>query len=103
MRSGKKISVIIAPAFLANYPNEYGRVLGYLKQKGVNHIYSVSFGADITTWDYLRYITENNFTGGISQPCPAIVNYIEKYIPELIPRLVPIHSPMMCTAIYVKK
>lgn len=103
LRSGKKISVIIAPAFLANYPNEYGRVLGYLKQKGVNHIYSVSFGADITTWAYLRYITENNFTGGISQPCPAIVNYIEKYIPELIPRLVPIHSPMMCTAIYVKK
>ncbi len=103
LERGKKISLIVAPAFLANYPREYGRILGYLKQKGVNHIYSVSFGADITTWGYLRYITEHNFTGGISQPCPAIVSYIEKYIPELIPKLVPIHSPMMCMAIYIKK
>lgn len=103
LKHGKKLSVIIAPAFLANYPREYKKVLGYLKSLGVNHFYSVSFGADITTWGYLKYITENNFLGGISQPCPAIVNYIEKYQPELIERLVPIHSPMMCTAVYVKK
>lgn len=103
LAAGKKISVILAPAFLANYPREYQRILGYLKKKGVNHICSVSFGADITTWGYLKYITEHNFLGGISQPCPAVVNYIEKYIPELISKLVPIHSPMMCTAIYMKK
>ncbi len=103
LEKGKKISVIIAPAFIANYPKEYKRVLGYLKKKGVNHLYSVSYGADITTWAYLKYITENNFVGGISQPCPAIVNYVEKYQPELIERLVPIQSPMMCTAIYAKK
>lgn len=103
LKKGKKISVIIAPAFLANYPKEYKKVLGYLKAMGVNHFYSVSFGADITTWAYLKYITENNFLGGISQPCPVIVNYVEKYQPELIDRLVPIHSPMMCTAVYAKK
>lgn len=103
LAAGRKISVIIAPAFLANYPREYKKILGYLKEKGVNHIYSVSFGADITTWGYLKYITEHNFVGGISQPCPAVVNYIEKYIPELIPRLVPVHSPMMCMAIYMRK
>ena len=38
LASGKKISVILAPAFLANYPKEYQRVLGYLKSKGVSHI-----------------------------------------------------------------
>ena len=103
LSKGKKISVIIAPAFLANYPREYKKVLGYLKQKGVNHIYSVSFGADITTWGYLKYITEHNFVGGISQPCPAVVRYVEQYIPKLIPRLMPVHSPMMCMAIYIKK
>ena len=103
LAAGKKISVIIAPAFLANYPAEYKKILGLFKKKGVNHICSVSFGADITTWGYLKYITEHNFTGGISQPCPAIVNYVERYIPELIPRLVPIHSPMMCMAVYMKK
>ncbi len=103
LKTGKKISVIVAPAFLANYPKEYKRVLGYLKSHGVNHIYSVSFGADITTWGYLKYITENHFVGGISQPCPAVVDYVEKYIPQLIPHMMPIQSPMMCMAIYIKK
>ena len=103
LKSGEKISILLAPAFLANYPREYASVLGGLKQMGVNRIISISFGADITTWAYIKYITEHNFTGGISQPCPAIVGYIEKYIPELIPNLVPVHSPMMCGAIYAKK
>ena len=95
--------MLIAPAFAANYPKEYKQILGGLKKLGVNRIISVSFGADITTWAYIKYITENNFTGGISQPCPAVVNYIEKYIPELLPKLMPVHSPMMCAAIYAKK
>lgn len=103
LKKGESISLLVAPAFIANYPKEYARVLGYLKSLGVKHIISVSFGADITTWGYLNYITRNHFTGGISQPCPAIVDYIEKYVPELIPKIVPVHSPMMCAAIYVKK
>ena len=103
LRKGEKISLLLAPAFLANYPREYANVLGGLKKLGVNRIISISFGADITTWGYIKYITEHNFTGGISQPCPAIVGYIEKYIPELLPKLIPVHSPMMCGAIYVKK
>lgn len=103
LKKGEKISLLLAPAFLANYPREYATVLGGLKKLGVNRIISISFGADITTWGYVKYITEHNFTGAISQPCPAVVGYIEKYIPELIPSLMPIHSPMMCGAIYVKK
>lgn len=103
LAKGQKISLLIAPAFAANYPNEYKSILGGLKKMGVNRIISVSFGADITTWAYIRYITEHNFTGGISQPCPAVVNYIEHYIPELLPKLMPVQSPLMCAAIYLRK
>ncbi|MCR4754729.1 MAG: 4Fe-4S binding protein [Lachnospiraceae bacterium] len=103
LSKGKKISVIIAPAFLANYPQDYAKYLGMLKKLGVNRFISVSFGADITTWGYIKYITERNFYGGISQPCPAVVGYIERYLPELLPKLLPVQSPMMCTAIYAKK
>ena len=103
LKRGERISVLWAPAFAANYPNEYQQILGGLKKLGVKRIVSVSFGADITTWGYINYITQHHFTGGISLPCPAIVNYIEHYIPELIPNLVPIQSPMMCAAIYAKK
>ncbi len=100
---GEHISVLIAPAFKANYPKEYESVLGGLKQLGVNRFISVSFGADICTWGYLNYIQKNNFLGGISQPCPAVVRYIERNIPELLPKLFPVQSPMMCAAIYAKK
>jgi len=103
LQRGEKISLLIAPAFLANYPREYERVLGGLKKLGVNRMISISFGADITTWAYLNYVKKHSFTGGISQPCPAVVSYIEKYIPELLPKLFPVQSPMMCGAIYAKK
>lgn len=103
LKRGESISLLVAPAFRANYPKDYKAVLGGLKKAGVKHIINVAFGADITTWGYLNYIKEHNFKGGISQPCPAVVEYIERYIPELIPKLFPIQSPMMCAAIYAKK
>ncbi len=103
LKKGEKISVLIAPAFLANYPNEYEKYLGMLKKLGVNRFISISFGADITTWGYIKYITERNYYGSISQPCPAVVGYIERHLPELLPKLMPVQSPMMCGAIYVKK
>lgn len=103
LAKGERISILLAPAFKANYPVEYEQVLGGLKKAGVNRIISISFAADITTWGYLNYVTKNNFYGGISQPCPAVVGYIERYIPELIPKLFPVQSPMMCGAIYAKK
>lgn len=103
LQRGEKISLLLAPAFKANYPTEYEKVLGGLKDAGVNHIISISFGADITTWGYLNYIQKHNFLGGISQPCPAVVGYIERNLPELLPKLFPVQSPMMCGAIYVRK
>ena len=103
LKKGEKISLLVAPAFMANYPGDGQKYLGILKSAGVGHIISVSFGADITTWAYLNYISSHKFLGGISQPCPAVVNYIEKNMPELLPRLMPVHSPLMCGAIYVKK
>ena len=103
LKRGESISILLAPAFKANYPKEYESVLGGLKKLGVKRIISISFGADITTWGYLNYVQKYNFMGGISQPCPAVVGYIERYAPELLPKLFPVHSPMMCGAIYARK
>ena len=99
----KQISILVAPSFIINYPNRYKNILGYLKHMGVNHIYNVSFGADITTWGYINYMRGKNKTGVIARPCPPIVKYVEKFHPALLPRLLPIQSPAMCTAIYLKK
>ena len=103
LRKGERISILLAPAFEANYPGEYESLLGGLKAAGVNRIISTSFGADVCTWAYINYITKYNYMGGISQPCPAVVGYIEKYLPSILPKLFPVHSPMMCSAVYAKK
>lgn len=103
LRKGSKISLVIAPSIRTNFPGNYKRLIGYLKKSGADKIYDTSFGADITTWAYLKYISENKAEGVISQPCPVVVNYIEKYKPELIDKLAPIQSPMTCTAIYMKE
>lgn len=102
LRAGRRIPLIVAPAVRTNFP-DYKRLLGFFRKMGVTIIYDTSFGADICTWAYLRYIAKTNTRGLISQPCPAIVNYIERYIPQLLGKLAPIHSPAMCTAVYMKQ
>jgi hypothetical protein len=42
LSDGKTISLLIAPSFQANYPDEYERVLGRLKELGVRHIINVA-------------------------------------------------------------
>ena len=103
LKNGEPISILLAPAFRAAYPEEYGAILGGLKALGVRRIISVAFGADICTWAYLKYIRENQFYGGISTPCPVAVSYIEHYLPDLILRLIPVYSPMVCAAIYCRE
>jgi methyl-accepting chemotaxis protein/ferredoxin len=102
LSSGKKISVIAAPSVRVNFEN-YKNLFGYLKSVGVNLIYDVSFGADITVWAYLKTIKDKKLPSVIAQPCSAIINYVQKYEPELIEYLAPVHSPMLCTAVYMRK
>jgi iron only hydrogenase large subunit-like protein len=102
LRNGRKIPLVVAPALRSNV-REWPKLLGYLKSIGAHIIYDTSFGADICTWAHIRFITKNNVSGVVTQPCPAIVNYVERYVPELLPRMSPIHSPAMCTAIYMKQ
>lgn len=102
LKRGDKISVIVAPAARTNFP-DYKRLLGFLHKSGVRLIYDVSFGADITTWAYLKTIQDKKIATMIAQPCPVIVSYIQKHKTSLIPYLAPIQSPAMCAAIYLRK
>ena len=97
------VAVIVAPAIKIAFDGYWRHVLNWLRSKGVKLIYDVSFGADICTWAHLEYVKKNPKKKIISQPCAAIVNYAVKYANELIPYLSPVHSPMLCTAVYIKK
>lgn len=96
------ISLIVAPAQRIEF-EDFDKILAWLKKKGVLSIYDVSIGADLCTWGHVRLLEKNPAASLITQPCPAIVNYILKYKPELVGNLSPIHSPMLCTAIYMKR
>ncbi len=102
LKNGISISVLAAPAVKTNFKN-YEKLFGCLKSLGVKVFYDVSLGADITTWAYLRIIERDKLSNVIAQPCPSIVNYIQKYKHDIIKNLAPVHSPLMCAAIYIKK
>jgi len=102
LKSGVSISLMAAPAFRAG-GSEAGRLLAWLKKLGVKKVYDVSLGADICTWGHIRAIEKNKPACVITQPCPAIVDFIQLYEPDLLKYLSPIHSPMLCTAIFMKK
>ncbi len=102
LKSGQRISVLAAPALRLNFDN-YKKLFGLLKSLGVHMIYDVSFGADITTWAYLKAIEERGLKSVVAQPCPPVVNYAQKINTNIMKYLAPIHSPMMCSAVYIKK
>lgn len=103
LKKGVKIIAICAPAVKVSFDGCWRNVLDYLVKNGVEKIYDVSFGADICTWAHIRYLEKNPNKKLISQPCPAIVNYITKFCKDALPHLSPVHSPMLCTAVYLKK
>jgi iron only hydrogenase large subunit-like protein/uncharacterized protein YoxC len=91
----EKIIAIVAPAIVSFLPDKYLNLNGYFKSLGVEQIFDVSFGAELTVTSYVDYIKEKDPRTIISQPCPAIVTFIEIYHPELLPYLAPADSPML--------
>jgi len=88
---------IVAPSIAANFPHQYLRLNGWLKHTGVEAVFDVSFGAELTVKSYLEHIKAHKPAMVLAQPCPAIVTYIEIYQPELLPFLAPADSPMLHT------
>jgi len=82
--AGENIVAIVAPAVASNFPNNYLHLNGWLKSLGVKAIFDVSLGAELSIKSYLHHVKENKPECVISQPCPAIVSYIEIYKPELL-------------------
>lgn len=103
VRSGVPMVAIVAPAVASNFPGQYLNLNGWLKKIGVKAIFDVSFGAELTIKSYLEHIRGGKPKTVISQPCPAIVSYIQIYKPELLQYLAPVDSPMLHTIKMIKR
>ena len=116
LEAGREFSAIVSPSLYLNHPEEYDQLLGLLCKLGVKKFYSLDIGSGIAAWGYFEYLgagvtdgagpscgTEPSCGGMISQSCPTVVRHIETHFPKLIPKLMPIQSPLLSTAIYLKK
>lgn len=103
LQRGVRMIAVVAPAIAANFPDHYLQFNSWLADLGVDAIFDVSFGAELTVKSYLDHIKENKPDCVIAQPCPAIVNYCEIYKPELLQYLAPADSPMLHTIRMIKR
>ncbi|MCQ2595625.1 MAG: methyl-accepting chemotaxis protein [Treponemataceae bacterium] len=101
LEKGEKIIAIVAPAAAANFKGKDLELNAWLKSVGVKAVFDVSFGAELTTKSYVEHLKTNPKLV-ISQPCPALVSYIELYQPDLIKYLSPADSPMAHTFALIK-
>jgi len=73
IQSGKDISLIVDSAFKTNF-KDYKKVLGWLKSLGIKNICDASFGAEITSWGYIKYMQQHQKNFWVSSTCPVTVN-----------------------------
>jgi iron only hydrogenase large subunit-like protein len=103
LHKGTPMVAIVAPAVAASFDGAYLKVNGFLKSLGIQAVFDVSFGAELTIKSYLAYMKAANPPLLIANPCATLVFFIEMYRPELIPYLVPVDSPMGHTMKMIKR
>jgi regulator of replication initiation timing len=93
----QKMVAVVAPSVVANFPDQYLRLNGWLKSLGVSAVFDVSFGAELCAKSYAAHIRRHSPQVVIAQPCAAIVTYVQVHHPELLKYLAPVDSPMIHT------
>ncbi len=102
LKKGSPIIAIVAPAVAVNFKGKDLELNGWLKSAGVQAVFDVSFGAELTTKTYVEQLKNENPNLIISQPCPAIITFIETYRPGLIKYLAKGDSPMAHTVEFIR-
>lgn len=108
IKNGEKISLIVDQTFYVLYADKAPNVIYYLKSIGVDKIYDVAYGAEISLWAHIKYLLDNQNNlptqkAFIANTCSSFVNEVELYNPNLLRKIIPVQSPAICTAIYAKK
>ena len=91
-----EVAAIVAPSFPAEFTEltDHKILVGMIRALGFEHVFEVSFGADLVADRYKRLLTGSK-DYYISSDCPSIVNYIKHYHTGLVDALAPIVSPMV--------
>ena len=91
---GEKSILIVSPAILTAFKDNYNKLLTYLKETwALSGIFDEGLGAELSSILNVKYIKNIGKIPLISQHCPTIIEYIKIYHPELLEHTSPFYSP----------
>lgn len=101
---GNKTCLIVSPAVLTVFQNNYKNLLSYLQSTwALEGIFDEALGAELTAIKYIEHIKKQGTTPLLTQRCPSIIEYIKMYQPDLLNHLAHIHSPAISLAKYIRE
>ncbi len=105
LSSGRKVAALIEPSIASEFDDitDFRKFVAMIRQLGFEYVHEVSFGVDLIAANYAELFSKAEGKYFITANCPAIVKLIEKFHPEMTPNLAPLVSPMIATAMVVKK
>ena len=78
----EKIVAVVAPAIAAEFPNNYKNFNGWLKSLGVQAIFDVSFGAELTVKSYLEHVKRMLPRWSLLNHVPQLYRLLNYIIPN---------------------
>lgn len=106
IRSGKKVTAMLAPALAGQFPVAFEKVAAAVLALGFNKVVQVALGADLTAAQEAEELTKKLNDGQAfmtTSCCPAYVEAVRKHIPELRPFVSDTPTPMHYTAQWAKQ
>ena len=92
---------------LAPGTNVEGKMVGALKQLGVDHVLDVTFSADLTVMEEASELIQRLDDSAKNRPmftscCPGWVRFVKLFYPDFLPNLSTVKSPVMMQGALVK-
>ena len=108
IKSGRRVYAILAPAFIGQFGVQVrpGQVMSSLRKIGFHDALEVSVGADAVAVEEAReFIARSNESDNFmtTSCCPAFVGMIEKHLPSMQENVSSLVSPMVASAMEIKK
>lgn len=111
----KKVAVMVAPAVRVSLGEMFGipagkivagKVVSALKNLGVDYVFDVAFGADLTVMEeateLLNRKKHNSDLPQFTSCCPAWVSFVKTFYPDLVPNLSTCKSPIAMQSSVIK-
>ncbi len=99
-----KVYAIIAPSIVSQFKYaKIEQVVTGIKQLGFHQVVEAALGADITLYREAHEWEESEEKIMTTSCCPSFVMYIEKHYPELVKYISSSPSPMVETAMLIKR